>query len=155
MMRKLIPVLFLIVGAAVGIGAGLMLAPQPAEKDNAEAAEATTKQDDESPAEFVKLNNQFVVPVVESGRVSSLVVLSLSLEVAAGSREEVYMREPKLRDAFLQVLFDHANMGGFQGAFTSSNTLDMLRMALLETARQHLGNAVHGVLIMDIARQDA
>ena len=68
--------------------------------------------------EYVKLNNQFVVPVVEDGRVAAMVVLSLSLEVEAGNTEAVYQREPKLRDAFLQVLFDHANVGGFCGSFT-------------------------------------
>ena len=47
--------------------------------------------------------------------------------------------EPKLRDVFLQVLFDHANMGGFRGAFTRSDVLEPLRTALREAAQKHLG----------------
>lgn len=110
--------------------------------------------EEEAVPDFVKLNNQFIVPVVASGRVEALVILTLSLETAPGAREQIYGLEPKLRDAFLQVLFDHSNMGGFQGAFTRSNNLDILRGALLEVAQRQIGPDVHSVLIVDIARQD-
>ena len=79
---------------------------------------------------------------------------SSSTAGATGQRETVYAREPKLRDAFLQVLFDHANMGGFRGTFTDSNNMDVLRNALNETARKSMGDLILDVLIMDIARQD-
>lgn len=110
--------------------------------------------DEANVPDFVKLNNQFVVPVVASGKVEALVILTLSLETAPGTRDLIYDIEPKLRDAFLQVLFDHSNMGGFQGAFTRSNNLDILRGALLEVAQRQIGHGVHSVLIVDIARQD-
>ena len=105
--------------------------------------------------EYVKLNNQFVVPVVEQGQVASLVILSLSLEVKIGATQKVYTLEPKLRDNFLQVLFDHANSGGFRGAFTEASNLDPLRRALLEVAIKAVGPEVTNVLISDIVRQDA
>eukprot|EP00903_Cladosiphon_okamuranus_P021954 g20186.t1 len=105
--------------------------------------------------EYVKLNNQFIVPVVTDGRVGALVVMSLSVEVKIGSRETVFLREPKLRDVFLQELFDHANQGGFKGAFTNSNTLDVLRNSLTEAGRNVLGDQLLDVLITDIARQDS
>ncbi len=100
------------------------------------------------------MNNQFVVPVVKDGRVASMIVLSLSLEVAAGNTEAVYQREPKLRDAFLRVLFDHANVGGFSGSFTDGANLLVLRTNLKEAAALVLGPVVSDVLITDIARQD-
>ena len=133
--------------------------PAPATKST---SAAKPKKDDhsgdpEDPAnapEFVKLNNQFVVPVVAGGQVEALVVVSLSLETDQGIRDVIYKREPKLRDAFLQVLFDHSNMGGFQGAFTRSNNLDVLREALRQVARNEFGDVIHNVLIVDIARQD-
>lgn len=103
---------------------------------------------------YVKISNQFVVPVVQNERVSAMVVLSLSLEVAPGSGEVVYALEPKLRDGFLQVLFDHANMGGFGGAFTDASMLAVLRRSLLQVARRDLGDIVNNVLIVNIARQD-
>ena len=104
--------------------------------------------------EYVKLNNQFIVPVVQKGTVQSLVILSISLEVALGESEKVFQLEPKLRDSFLQVMFDHANSGGFDGAYTNSNTMEVLRTALFETARGILGKTVSDVLIIDIVRQD-
>jgi hypothetical protein len=105
--------------------------------------------------DYVRLNNQFIVPVVEDGRVSATVVLSLSLEVPAGGSEAVYAREPRLRDAFLQVLFDHANAGGFRGVFTDGANLLLLRAALKEAARRVMGDDVTDVLISDLVRQDA
>ena len=105
--------------------------------------------------EFVRLNNQFVIPVVQEGRVVALVVMSISLQVHAGTSEAVFAREPKLRDEFLQVLFAHANAGGFDGTFTSAGNLRALRQALLEAASSVLGERVTDVLILDIMRQDS
>lgn len=163
MLRKLIPILLLCLGIAGGIGAGLALRPEPQATDTKKAVEqgkASEPQDahndpeqDES-REYVKLNNQFIVPVVRKTLVESLVILSLSVEIETGQADLVYAREPKLRDVLLQVLFDHANIGGFGGAFTNSNTMDVLRISLTEAAQAVLGASVSGVLITDIARQD-
>lgn len=122
----------------------------PATGDHAAEGEAA----EEAP-EYVRMNNQFVVPVLEGGQVVSLVILSLSLEVTPGSSQDIYAREPKLRDAFLRVLFDHANAGGFRGSFTDGANLTLLRNALMEQARTICGELVRDVLISDIARQDA
>ena len=104
--------------------------------------------------EYVKLNNQFVVPVVKGPKVAALVVLSLSIEVTAGNKEAVFGLEPKLRDSFLQVLFDHANAGGFDGAFTAGEKMSDLRRSLTEAAIGVLGPVVSDVLVIDIVRQD-
>jgi flagellar protein FliL len=171
MMRKLLPVLLALLGLGGGIGAGLFLRPAPddsASEAGAHDAAAAGQPDDHAPddgghedgaaeglPDYVKMNNQFVVPVVEDGRVAAMVVLSLSLEVTAGNTEAVYAREPKLRDAFLQVLFDHANVGGFSGSFTDGSNLISLRTSLKEAAGMVLGTVVSDVLITDIARQDS
>jgi flagellar protein FliL len=149
MIRKLFPVILGLIGLGLGIGLGVFLRPAPQEPT--EMAETEPKE----PPEYVKLNNQFVIPVVEAGQVAALVVVSLSLEVTAGSTETVFAREPKLRDVFLQVLFDHANSGGFRGSFTDGSNLVVLRQALKEVATQVLGDMVSDVLIVDIARQDS
>lgn len=163
MLSKLLPVILLIVGTTGGIGAGIMLAPEPeaadaepAGKPAAMAAkvEEPALESEEDQREYIKVPNQFVVPVVERDNLTSLVVLSLSLETKKGMADKVHAYEPKLRDVFLQVLFDHANMGGFRGAFTRSDVLAPLRTALREAAQQHLGNDVYDVLIMEISRQD-
>lgn len=172
----MLPLILTLFGLGAGIGAGWFLKPaQEAPKEKADAPSATDKEmkpsdagpsaagmkvpdkkeeDTNGRSEFVKLNNQFVVPVVSNSSVSSLVVMSLSLEVETGLREVVFQREPKLRDALLQVMFDHANIGGFDGAFTEAGNLDILRSGLTDMARQILPKGVFGVLIVDLARQD-
>jgi len=165
MIRLLLPLILAIVGTGAGVGAGLALRPPAAESGHAgaqaEPEEGNSHHDalaDTSGASekrrYVKLNNQFIVPVIAGEQVDALVILSLSLEIAEGQRETVYSREPKLRDALLQVMFDHANMGGFDGAFTRSGRLETLRTALTETARGVIGPNLRKVLIVDIARQD-
>ncbi len=151
MMGKLIPLLLALIGLGAGIGGGMVLRPAP--EPVAEVVEVEI--DPEMLPEYVKMNNQFVVPVLEGGLVSAMVILSLSLEVKKGATEEVYSREPKLRDAFLQVMFDHANAGGFSGSFTDGSNLILLRTALLEMARKTLGDVINDVLISDIVRQDS
>lgn len=176
-MRKLLPVLLAILGLGGGVGAGLALRPDPAAEtaaaetcapseshgEGVEAAAAPANGEGHEPpaegeepaTEFVKLNNQFIVPVVEERVVGALVILSLSLEVKTGAAERVYAVEPKLRDSFLQVLFDHANAGGFDGNFTESGNMEILRNGLVEVARKLLGPEAEDVLIESIVRQDA
>ena len=165
-MRKLLPVLLVLIGLSVGGGAGYIFRPQSvAETDPKIACPPTDATKTEMPpqesavadheTEFVKLNNQFVVPVVEDGTVAAMVILSLSLEVPKGEGPKVFEREPKLRDALLQTLFNHANAGGFKGSFTDPLAMEALRTALLETARSVMGAAVGSILITDIVRQDA
>ncbi|VAV93548.1 Flagellar synthesis associated protein Pden_2118 [hydrothermal vent metagenome] len=168
MIKKLFPILLALIGVGGGIGAGLALKPGPEEMAAMQAEcpaqagpdtsyAATTEgegAEEGTEQEYVKLNNQFVIPVVGKEMVDSLVVMSLSIEVEPGFTETVYAREPKLRDGFLQVLFDHANMGGFQGEFTNSSNLDVLRASLREVAQSVIGAAASNVLITDIARQD-
>lgn len=149
MMKKIFPLLLGLIGLGVGVGAGVFLRHAP--EEHAEMAEAEPTE----PPEYVKLNNQFVIPVVEAGQVAALVVISLSLEVSAGNTQMVFEREPKLRDVFLQVLFDHANVGGFRGSFTDGSNLVVLRQALKEVAIPVLGDQLTDVLIVDIARQDS
>ena len=158
MIKKLIPVLLAILGLAAGVGAGIALRPAPpplTPEQEAEAQKAAKEIPPKEMPEFVKLNNQFVVPLVKEQRVTGMVILALSLEVDQGVTPEVFAREPKLRDGFLQVLFQHANAGGFDGSFTDSDNLILLRRALLEAAQKTLGDKVSDVLISDIARQDS
>jgi len=164
-MKMLLPIIMLLIGAAAGIGAGVVLKPDPQEiavgaaeekHEMSEEAETSEKAEEEQDngADYVTLNNQFIVPVVRDERVESLVVLSLAVELDAGNEEEVYKREPKLRDALLQVMFDHANIGGFRGKFTDGNKMDVLRLSLTEAAQSVIGSTVQSIVITSIARQD-
>ncbi|WP_454275311.1 flagellar basal body-associated FliL family protein [Roseovarius sp. MBR-154] len=165
-MRMLLPLLLALLGTGGGIAAGLVLRPAPQDQTAVEQTQDSASETDgpdtatdhaEEPAgdsEFVKLNNQFVIPVVNEDRIGAMVVLSLSLEVPSGQTQTVYAREPKLRDGFLQVLFDHANMGGFDGEFTGADRMDALRRSLRDVATRVLGEVARDVLITEIARQD-
>ncbi len=167
-MRKLLPILLALIGTGAGVGAGVFLmpttsadapaehadCPPPEKSANAEVAPKAPDVPIEG-REYVKMNNQFVVPVVKDERVRSLIVASLSIEISSGFSETVYSREPKLRDVFLQVMFDHANIGGFEGMFTSGEQMRILRRALLDAARPVLGDIVFDVLVTEMARQDS
>lgn len=166
-MSKLLPFLLIFCGIIAGGIAGFFLRPAPGAQTatlpdgEAHAADTPARSSgaygdaDIEVADFVKLNNQFVIPVVKDGRVSSLVVMSLSLEVGDGGREQVYSLEPKIRDALLTVLFEHANAGGFDGNFTASRNMDALRRALTQASNQVMASdIVANVLVVGIVRQD-
>ncbi len=152
-MKLLIPMAGLLIGIGAGVGAGLMVATPQEETTVADQKEADPGAI-ASGLELVSLDNQFIVPVVEESVVTSMVVLTLGLEVTEDVANSVYRREAKLRDVFLRALFAHANIGGFSGDFTSLRNLDMLRSSLLGAAREEIGPDVQGVLIMSLARQD-
>lgn len=162
-MGKLIPLALALVGLGAGVGAGVALRPEP----QAEAAAAidcpppaepvqpeAVPQTATTPTEFVKMTDQFVVPLVGRDRISGMVVMSLNLEVREGQRDAALLREPRLRDRLLRVLLDHANAGGFEGHFTDTAAMTTLRRALLEAGRAELGPSLADILILDINRQD-
>ena len=170
MIAKLAPVIFLVVGLGAGVGAGLFLAPPQKPGDSADEkvdayeGKADSKKPDKPKTSetkdkdgdygFLKMTKQFVVPVVKDDAIDAMVTMTLSLEADPAITDRFYAIEPKLRDAFLQVLFDHANTGGFDGIFTESGNLDILRKSLLEAARKDLGDDVTKVLIQSVNRQD-
>lgn len=182
-MKKLIPIALALVALLGGAAAGHFLrpaAPPAAENtghetaemghDEGKAAEAEHGSassdshraqhdghgvDHSGESEFVKLNNQFIVPIIKNGRMVAMVLMSLSLEVSSGAKEAVYAVEPKLRDVYLRVMFDHANAGGFDGAYTARDKLATLRATLAEVSRPLLNDKVRAVLIEEIVRQDS
>ena len=170
-MRKLLPILLLLVGLGAGGGIGWVLKPQathppavtaghgedsghPAQADNP-GHDTSDYQPAPAETETVRLPNQFVVPVIENGRVTSMVVIGLALDLAPGHDFNLSRDEPRLRAVFLQLLFDHANIGGFNGLFTSGEALLALRRTLIEAARREIGPAVHDVLITELLRQES
>lgn len=177
MKKLLLPLILLIIGVGSGVGAGLVLKPKPAEVEvqvsapcgDIGADDQVSEQNDDvhtaaveldaegNPVvnEYAKLNNQFVVPILEDGNVRAMVVIALSIEVPPEQKEAVFLAEPKLRDSFLQAMFDHANVGGFSGNFTSAQNLRPLREDLVRRAKAIIPNVARDVLIIDIVRQDS
>ncbi len=181
MMRMLLSVVLLLIGIGGGVGAGILLGGREEASDIEAVTEdagdgEASEEDGEYPSdeeeqaeqepprveqtgqgtEYVRLNNQFVVPIVRSGAVRSLVVLGLTVEVPTGQNSLIFDQEPRLRDSFLRVLFAHANAGGFDGVFTEAEAMEPLREGLREAAQGILGRSnAFDVLITDITRQDA
>lgn len=172
MIKKIIPVILILTFGGAGVAAGLILKPEDVSlqtegnpcgddpnghSDMRSRGEETAKEPnapENLSFEYVKLTNQFIVPVIKGDIVRSVVIVALSLEVETGTKEKVYKVEPKLRDTFLQALFDHASLGGFDGAFATTENLIRMRKALKQAATSVLGDAVNDVLVTDIARQD-
>lgn len=176
MMKLLLPVIMLVLGLGGGVGAGIFL--QPSAPEEAETAEAeddapveegdetadseTTSDEEESEddtgssgaVEYLNMTNQFIIPLVDNGEVNGIVVTTIGLEVVEGTIAEVNLLQPKLRDQFLQVLFNHANNGGFDGNFTDFRYLKSLKDELLRNAQVVAGRDVTDVLILDLVRQD-
>jgi flagellar FliL protein len=176
-MKLVLPLVLLLVGLGAGVGVGLFFGSGTAPsaeitndtvgENEGAGAEAGTEPEGSStqgdglvsPAnagtEYVRLRNQFIVPVVRHGSVRSLVILVLTVEATTGGSDAVFEHEPRLRDSFLRVLFAHANSGGFDGQFTESAAMAPLRAGLRDAAIGVLGDVARDVLIVDITRQDA
>lgn len=173
MIRFVIPALIALLGLGGGVGAAIYLRDRPVPVGEIEEhrppcgdIEGNTGQVDPahhgdaaggegmSDSEYTEMGEQFVVPVVQEGRVKALVVLSLSVETAPGFGIEIQAHAPKLRDVFLRELLNHSNQGGFEGTFTSNGTMDRLNTALREAGRNTMGDQLRDVLILDINRQE-
>lgn len=152
-MKKLLPLLLLLIGLGAGAGAGWVLRPQP--DPEAEAAHAEDAPPPVVATQTVRLPNQFIVPLIEEGRVRAMVVIGLALELAEGNTFSLPDEEPRLRAVFLQRLFDHANLGGFDGVFTSGEVLLALRRILTEAAAPIIGADLRDVLITELLRQES
>ncbi len=171
-MKKLLPIILAVVGLVGGVGAGAFLQPSPemvvedtcdakdgecmesADEVPYAAAAQVDNYDPDKIWDYVKLPKQFVIPIIKKERVSALVVLTISLEVEPDNSDAVLARAPKLNDGFLQVMFAHANSGGFDGAFTTGQSMKDLRGALNEVSKRYLGDIVNDVLIEEIVKQE-
>lgn len=158
-MKILIPAILAVVGIGAGAGAGYFV---PVDADhllgigNAEEESSIEMIEPQTtPTEIVKLNNQFIIPVIEDDGESALVIMSLSLEVTEEKSEVVFDLEPRLRDGIMKVLFEHSSHGGFSGRYYSEDKMAVLRKYLLQSAQEILGGGVNSILITDLVRQAA
>lgn len=103
---------------------------------------------------YLTFKRQFVVPVVKSGKIESLVLLNLNLELNEEAPEDVHSFEPKLRDAIMRSLLSLSHDGAFTGDLTNTETYDQIRDSLFSAVKRVIANGVESVLILDISRQD-
>lgn len=167
-MKKILPILIILIAAIGGAAGGMMFRPPAEMMDEAdpmvgegemsekemETEETSTIEDMQGEYDYVKFSRQFVIPVISDGGVKALVVADIQLEVEPGTSEAAFSREPKLRDAFLKVLYRIAHTGGFDGSLVSDYILKDMHDDLKASARAILGDSLHDVLITDLLRQD-
>lgn len=154
-MKKLIPVILLILGLLGGAGAGFFLKPAPEAAAQDHAPTDSHAEPGVSATQTVRLPNQFIVPLITDGQVRAMVVIGLALELAEGHTFVLTEDEARVRAVFLQRLFDHANIGGFDGVFTSGEVLLGLRQMLFEAAAPVIGAELRDVLITELLRQES
>lgn len=168
MAKLLIPLILALLGTAGGGAAAYFMRPsveatshaEPAkegahhEADQGHEAEESTSDGHDVEPDYFKIQQQFIVPVIHNGVMKSVVVTSLAIESNEAVRSEVIKKQPKLRDALLRALFDHATLGGFDGNFVQTGPMDLLKSSLTKTARDIIGPEVSAVLILEIGKQD-
>ncbi len=103
---------------------------------------------------YLKFKRQFVVPVVKGGKIESLVLLNLNLEIGDDAPENIHSFEPKLRDALMRELMALSHNGLFTGDLTNTKTYDHIRENLLSATKHVLEAGVKNVLILDLSRQE-
>ena len=165
-MKKILPVILIIIGVLGGGAAGVFLKPPAVkETEGGVSSESSVNENpdeneqlvgEETPADraFVKVGRQTIIPVLQDGDTKALMLFELAVDVTAGSASLVHEMEPRLRDAFLRELFQMSYTGAFMTEFTDDRIIAELRRNLTRAARKHVGKAVREVLILDVMRQE-
>ena len=154
-MKKILPILIIVLGVIGGAGAGIFLKPAPPHTDEHSAAAAPEEDPNEIvERSFVKIGRQTIVPVVQDGETRALMLFELAVDVPATKADDVHSMEPRLRDAFLRELFQMSYTGAFLTDFTEERVIEELRRNLTTAARTYLGHNQAEVLILDVMRQE-
>lgn len=103
---------------------------------------------------YLTFKRQFVVPVVKRGKIESLVLLNINLELNEEAPVDVHSFEPKLRDAIMRSLLSLSHNGSFTGDLTNTDTYNHIRSDLLSAVKHVITDGIEGILILDISRQE-
>lgn len=171
MKKLLIPLLAVLIGLGVGVGANVLVggkADDTHAADNEGHAEDShdtgggdehhaSTQDahgDSEASSFFSFPGQFVIPVMDHDRVEAVLLMSIGVQTTDADRPVIVHLEPKLRAGFLSALFDRSSMGALSGDFTSPEWRNGVRDSLAAEARQISGGRISDVLLLEINRQD-
>jgi flagellar basal body-associated protein FliL len=103
---------------------------------------------------YYKFSREFVVPIIREGRVHSLVILNLNLEVDGDLSQKLFEMEPKIRDNIMTTLVGLSNDGSTLQSITTVENYESLRSTLLMNLQTVLPSGLQNVLIVDFAKQD-
>jgi flagellar protein FliL len=103
---------------------------------------------------YDKFSREFVVPMIEDDRVQSLVILNLNLEVDTDISQELFSKEPVLRDNIMTTLVKLSSGGRTLNSITDVDNYETLRAMILTNLQNEIPEGIRNVLILDMARQD-
>lgn len=109
---------------------------------------------DGSEVTYYKFSREFVVPMIENDRVQSLVILNLNLEVDTSISQELFSKEPVLRDNIMTTLVKLSSGGRTLNSITDVDNYETLRAMILANLQNEVPEGIRNVLILDMARQD-
>lgn len=103
---------------------------------------------------YYKFSREFVVPLLENGRVSSLVILNINLEIDESVSAKMFSMEPVVRDNIMTTLVSLANDGKTFQTLSDIESYESMRALVLMNLKKVVPSGVRNVLILDMARQD-
>lgn len=168
-MKNIITAIIAIIGAAGGTFAAKMLIPgsSAAEShagehgDKDDHAKASKKKDGHGKSDtsgantsFFNFSREFVVPLLSDGKVDSLVLINMSLEITPELSGKMFSMEPKLRDNIMSTLVGLSGDDETFRKLTTVRNYESIRSLVLANLQSSISKDIKAVLIMDIARQD-
>lgn len=103
---------------------------------------------------YYKFSREFVVPILEDGKVASLVIINLHIEADPKISQELFRMDPKLRDNIMTTLIALSGDGRTFNEVTNVNTYETLRATIRKNLEAIVPNGVRNILIVDMAKQD-
>lgn len=123
-------------------------------KKKAKKDDGHGKKESSGNSSYYKFSREFVVPIMRSGQVTSLVILHISLETDSSTAEKLFSEEPKLRDNIMTTLIGLSNDGRTLERPTDINNYETIRSMILMNLKDSIDDGIKNVLIVDMAKQN-
>lgn len=107
-----------------------------------------------SDVDYFKFSREFVVPIIRNGKVASLIILNINLEVDGSLSGKLFSLEPKIRDNIMTTLIGLSNDGDTLISISDVQNYESIRAAMLMNLESVVPYGINNVLIMDIGKQD-
>lgn len=107
-----------------------------------------------SDVDYFKFSREFVVPIIRNGKVASLIILNINLEVDGSLSGKLFALEPKIRDNIMTTLIGLSNDGDTLISISDVQNYESIRATMLMNLESVVPSGINNVLIMDVGKQD-